>query len=75
MSTPVSVEYNDALFLGEVMLCKVGSDGVFRVEIFVEQILTGLQSLMALRAGLLGDAPAVQPRGFIPVGYPTSQQN
>jgi hypothetical protein len=58
MSTPVSVEYNDALFLGEVMLCKPAADGNYRVEIFVEQILTGLQSLIALRAGLLGDIQA-----------------
>ena len=55
MSTPVSVEYNDAMFLGEVMVCKPNSDGNYRVEVFVEQILTGLQSLIALRAGLLGD--------------------
>ena len=54
MSTPVSVEYNDAIFLGEVVLCKPDSDANYQVEICVEQILTGLQSLMALRAGLLG---------------------
>jgi hypothetical protein len=58
MSTPVSVEYNDAMFLGEVMLCKQMADGNYRVEIFVEQILTGLQSLLALRAGLLGETQA-----------------
>ncbi len=76
MSTPVSVEYNDAMFLGEVMLCKPLGEGNFRVEIFVEQILTGLQSLMALRAGLLGDgqtAPA--PRAMAPANLPARPQN
>jgi hypothetical protein len=67
ISTVVSVEYNDALFLGDVMNCRGASDGVWLVEIKVQQILTGLQSLMALRAGLLGDGvPA--PRGFVPAG-------
>jgi hypothetical protein len=63
LSTPVSVEYNDAMFLGEVTLCKASDDGNYHVEIFVEQILTGLQSLIALRAGLLGDA-AAKPHTF-----------
>jgi len=76
MSSPVSVEYNDAMFLGEVMLCKATGDGSFRVEVFVEQILTGLQSLMALRAGLLGEATAsAQTRAFVPIGMPNTQQN
>lgn len=78
MSTPVSVEYNDAMFLGEVMLCKPLGDGNYRVEIFVEQILTGLQSLMALRAGLLGDATtAVKPQAFVPanVSVPRNRNN
>jgi hypothetical protein len=37
------------------------------VEIKVQQILTGLKSLMALRAGLLG-AGVPAPRGFVPAG-------
>ena len=50
----VSVEYDDALFLGEVVSCvKLGHS--WSLEIKVEQILTGLQSLMALRARLLAD--------------------
>jgi hypothetical protein len=76
MSTPVSVEYNDAMFLGEVMLCKPISEGNYRVEIFVEQILTGLQSLMALRAGLLGDSQAAPaPRALAPVNLPARPQS
>ncbi len=76
MSTPVSVEYNDAMFLGEVMLCKPIAEGNYRVEIFVEQILTGLQSLMALRAGLLGDGQAaVAPRSMVQVNLPPPQNN
>ncbi len=80
MSTPVSVEYNDAMFLGEVMLCQAIGDGYFRVEIFVEQILTGLQSLMRLRDGLLSmssDSPiAPAPaRAFVPVSVTARNQN
>lgn len=75
LGTAVSVEYNDAMFLGEVTLCRAGADGNYRVEIFVEQILTGLQSLMALRAGLLGNAEAVKPQPFIPVSSRSRNQN
>jgi hypothetical protein len=67
LSTPVSIEYNDALFLGEIMLCKPDSTGSFTVEVKVEQVLTGLESLMALRAGLMGDAAAAQQRAFAPI--------
>jgi len=71
ISTVVSVEYNDALFLGDVMNCRGASDGVWLVEIKVSQILTGLQSLMALRSGLLGEGvsgthPVAVPHGFVP---------
>jgi hypothetical protein len=75
LSTPVSVEYDDAMFLGEVMLCKPMGEGNYRVEIYVEQILTGLQSLMALRDGLLGDGQALAPRAFVPVSMPQRSQN
>jgi len=69
ISAPVSVEYSDAMFLGEVIGCQRGSGGVWELHIKVDQILTGLQSLCALRAQLLGDGtPAVAPRGFSPVG-------
>ncbi|HMF75777.1 MAG TPA: hypothetical protein VK604_08965 [Bryobacteraceae bacterium] len=66
ISTPVSVEYNDALFLGEVISCRRESGDIWQMEVKVEQILTGLQSLMALRAGLLGEAPDLQ-RAAAPV--------
>lgn len=76
LGTAVSVEYNDAMFLGEVTLCRTAPSGNYRVEIFVEQILTGLQSLMALRAGLLGNASPVKPQAFAPVStVPRSQNN
>jgi hypothetical protein len=75
MSSPVSVEYNDAMFLGEVIICQPAGDGNYRVEIRVEQILTGLQSLIALRAGLLGSAAPVTPSGFVPVGVPVQRQS
>ena len=54
ISTPISVEYNDAMFLGEVIGCRREND-TWQMIVNVEQILTGLESLMALRAGLLGE--------------------
>lgn len=54
-STAVSVEYNDALFLGEVIACTSGPGSSWLVEVKIEQILTGLQSLVALRSRLLGE--------------------
>lgn len=53
----VTVEYEDALFLGEVITCKQEAEA-FALEIKVEQVLSGLQSLMALRSQLLCEAPA-----------------
>lgn len=66
-STALSIEYEDKLFLGEVVACAAEVPGVFRLEVKVEQILTGLQSLMNLRARLLGEG-VPQPLGLIPVG-------
>ena len=65
-STVVSVEYEDTLFLGEVVTCSGGPQG-WRVEVRVDQILTGLQSLMTLRAHLLTESvSAALP--LVPVG-------
>lgn len=55
LSTALSVEYNDAMFLGEVAACARSGEQGWEIEVRIEQILTGLQSLMALRAGLLGE--------------------
>jgi hypothetical protein len=59
VSAAVKVEYDDALFLGEVLICCEIND-LWKVEINVEQILTGLQSLIALRSRLLCEN-TVQP--------------
>src|SRR5579875_2406562 len=60
-SSLVSVEYEDTLLLGEVVVCQ-SCDGEWRLDIRLEQILTGLQSLMALRASLLSEGfPATLP--------------
>ncbi len=56
VSSAVSVEYNDALFLGEVMASRPDGDSGWQVEVGVEQILTGLESLIALRSRLLGES-------------------
>ena len=52
--TPATIEYNDALFLGEVTACRANAVEGFDIEIGVEQVLTGLESLMVLRTRLLG---------------------
>ena len=55
ISTPVSVECEDAMFLGEVVACAKTSSQGWKLDIKVEQIVDGLQGLMALRARLLGE--------------------
>lgn len=60
-SLAVTVRYNDALFLGEIMVCAETRDA-WRVEVAVEQVLSGLQSLLMLRSHLLGETtPAARP--------------
>jgi hypothetical protein len=66
VSSAVSVEFNDALFLGEVVACTGGGNRTCDIEIKIEQILSGLQSLMALRSHLLSEGvpqqrPALKP--------------
>ncbi|MDQ2839826.1 MAG: hypothetical protein M3Y72_02050 [Acidobacteriota bacterium] len=53
----VSAEYNDTLFVGEVIACGEESYASFRVEIDVKHTLTSLQSLIRLRTELLGEQP------------------
>lgn len=65
--TALSIEHEDNLFLGEVVACAAQSSEAYKVEIKIEQILTGLHSLMALRARLLGEA-VPQSLSLIPVG-------
>jgi hypothetical protein len=67
VSAPVSVEYSDAMFIGEVVGCHHGVAGGWELNIKVEQILTGLQSLCVLRAQLLGEGVPVGARAFVPV--------
>jgi len=67
LSAPVSVEYSDAMFLGEVISCQRGVRGSWELNIKVDQILTGLQSLCRLRSQLLGESSPVTARGFAPV--------
>ena len=62
----ISVEYDDTLFLGEVVSC-AGSEHSWGVEVKVEQILNGLQSLLALRSRLLSEG-VPQPVEAPPVG-------
>jgi len=55
ISTAITVEYNDTMLLGEVVACTRNVDDMWHIEVRVEQVLTGLQSLMTLRARLLGE--------------------
>lgn len=48
-STAITVQYNDTMFLGEVVACAHNCDDTWHLEVKVEQILTSLQSLMMLR--------------------------
>lgn len=52
LSTTVGLEYNDVLFVGEVIRCTAGVGDQWQVEIKVAQTLTGLHSLLMLRAEL-----------------------
>jgi hypothetical protein len=60
VSSAISVRCGDAMFLGEVAACKGVGETKWLLQIRVEQILSGLESLMSLRARLL-DEPAPQP--------------
>jgi hypothetical protein len=60
VSSAVTVECDDAMFLGEVVAV-IEQNGRHQVEICVEQVLSGLQSLMSLRAQLLGESAPVAP--------------
>ncbi|MFL6416532.1 MAG: hypothetical protein ACJ74Y_12790 [Bryobacteraceae bacterium] len=60
ISAAVTVECDDAMFLGEVVSV-TEINGRYQVEICVEQVLSGLQSLMALRAQLLGETAPSTP--------------
>jgi hypothetical protein len=51
-SAVVGVEHNDVLFLGEVIRSSPWGNDEWAIDIKVEQTLTGLQSLMILRAQL-----------------------
>jgi hypothetical protein len=67
ISTAVGVEYNDVLFVGEVVRCTAAAGDQWEIGIRVAQTLTGLQSLMILRAELdqhqthSKDAPMEEP--------------
>ena len=53
-SSPVSIEYNDAMFLGEVVHAVRSEDETWILDIRVEHVLRGLKDLVKLRSQLLG---------------------
>ena len=50
---PVTVEFADALFLGEV-ISRTKRNQMYELNIWVKQALSGLQSLVRLREALVG---------------------
>ena len=58
--TVISVEYNDVLFIGETVSCTPKTGDRWAVIVKVAQTLTGLQSLMLLRAQLERDPRTYQ---------------
>jgi hypothetical protein len=54
ISSIVSLEYNDVLFVGEVLVCTRESDHSWTVLVQVQHLLNGLQSLLHWREQLLG---------------------
>jgi hypothetical protein len=61
VSGPVSIEYNDTLFLGEIVRFSASGNGTSEMHVKVEQMLTGLQSLLRFRAQLLGEGVGPTP--------------
>jgi hypothetical protein len=51
-STAVGIEYNDVLFVGEVIRCTQGAADQWEISVKIAHTLTSLQSLMILRAEL-----------------------
>ena len=68
ISSPVSVVYDDVLFVGEVPACEPVTTTNWRMLVRVEESLHGLQSLLQLRHQLLGTEA---PRALSPPGKPT----
>ena len=54
LSTAVSIEHRNNLWMGDVCSCEQLDEGCFEIGITVAHKLTGLDSLMRLRAELLG---------------------
>ena len=65
-SSAVTVKYEDALYLGEVIK-STGINGKWMLDINVEQILSGLTSLLALRDQLLSEK-TISPFAAVPAG-------
>ena len=53
VSSAVTVEHEDVLFVGEVVTCTSEQEGTWKVLIRVHHLLNGLQSLTILRERLL----------------------
>ena len=68
VSSAVSLEYNNVLFVGEVLACQAEAQNTWKVLVQVQPLLNGLESLLHLRQQLLG-TPATLAR-FAPPERP-----
>ncbi|MGA7411885.1 MAG: hypothetical protein WBW33_15510 [Bryobacteraceae bacterium] len=70
LCAPLTVEHDDALYLGEVVksgdpppTTNLGLNHTgYHVEVLIEQVLSGLQSLVTLRARLLDEQARADER-------------
>ncbi len=70
LCAPLSVEHDDALYLGEVVKSCVAARTAgahlnhtnYHIEVVIEQVLSGLESLVALRARLLDEQARADER-------------
>ena len=60
------MKFEDALYLGEVIASNA-VDGTWQLDIHVEQILSGLASLVALRNQLMSESVST-PLAGVPAG-------
>ena len=58
VSGAVSLEYNDILFVGEILACQAEAKNTWKVLLQVQQMLHGLESLLMLRQQLQSMEPA-----------------
>ncbi len=62
------MEYNDAMLLCEVIACTQDVQQRWHLELNIEQVLTGLQSLLRLRQRLVNQSASSQTESALAAG-------